>query len=143
MARVKPQQTKVTTARQPPAVVSSTNNPMKKVMVANNHTGSIIIPRSIKGPEEAIHRIALAPLVFPSSTVTVVDGEVWGKIKKTNQMIQKYLDAGLLTEVRRKGGIVATVAQTSNLIPPEHLKTPDELKGSVRLSREDVREIEV
>ena len=129
-----------TTAPVSKNVAVRNNNPMKKVLIANNFTGPVVIPRSVRGGKGAIHRISLGSLTFPSGTITQVDAEIWGKVKKENRMVRKYLEVGVLTEVKRQKSLVATISQTSNLVPPEHLQSPD---NKTRLERAVVGEVAV
>lgn len=122
------------------------NNPMKKTLVVNHHTAAIIVPRSIPGQAGALHRIDIGSLVFPPGSTTRVDAEVWGKVKATNKMVQGYLAANLLSETRNGDTIVSTVSRTSYPVPPEHLKSPDELQSdiaTVRLEHANVRQMQI
>lgn len=118
-------------------------NPMHKLFIANHHTAPVIIPRSVKGAEGAVYRITLTPLVFPPGIATPVDSEVWRKVRLHNRMIDRYLERGLLAEIRRPGGVIATMSETSDLIPPDHLRTSAELEGSPRVEREVVGEVSI
>lgn len=117
------------------------NNPMKQMVIANHRMSLIVIPRSLKGQNGALHRVAFTPLIFAPGTTTMVDAEIWTKVKQTNLMVQKYLDHQLLTEVDSESEMVSVIAQTSDPVPPEHLQTVDELRGKVRLERQDVSEM--
>lgn len=116
---------------------------MKSVMIANHRAGPIVIPRSVPGKEGVIHRISLTSLIFPPGTVTRVDTEIWEKVKASNAMVREYLDVGLLTENTRKTKIIATIETTSELIPPEHLQTHDEIEDGHRIEREIPGEITI
>ncbi len=121
-------------------------NPMKKILVANHTKGLIIVLRSSKRAGSMIHQTPLPSLNFPPGTATKIDIEIWEGVKASNNAIRSYLQLGLLKEVQRKPEVVATIGQTSNPIPPEHLQTEKELKNgtsSTRVEREIAGEITI
>lgn len=95
------------------------------VLVANQHSGPIILPRvAVQGEQ----RIQLAPTILHPGTVTPVSREVWEEHKKIT-VIQHYLDKHLLAEVNRTGAVPVMDATSTDLEDciPDNLKTEEEL----------------
>jgi hypothetical protein len=89
------------------------------VLVANQHTGNIMLPR--KGGQG----ISLPPIILHAGHVTPVPRDEWNERKKI-QVVQYYLDRNLLAEVRREGVVPVIDATSTELTPPEHLQSEEE-----------------
>lgn len=103
------------------------------VLVANQHMGGITLPR--KGPGG----ISMKPLRFAPGTVTQVDAEEWAKYKAT-QMVQHYLDAGLIVEVKKAQAVPVLSDHTSEPEIPDNLKTEAELTQGDTAAAKVIRE---
>lgn len=92
--------------------------PSNTVLIANQHTGAILIPR--KGQVG----IALNPLVLAAGQVTEVSVEEWD-IRKVHPVVQHYLDKGLLIEVSKIGPVPVLDSTSTDLelIIPENLRS--------------------
>lgn len=85
------------------------------VKIANQHTASIILPRRSMG-------MNLPPTVLQAGWVNEIPADVWAKASK-NPVVQSYLNKGLLAVVRKAGGTVPVLSETSTDLPiPEHLQ---------------------
>lgn len=103
--------------------------------VANQHAGPIMFPRRGQG------NVTLPPLVLQPGTVTRIPAEEW-LFRRQNQVVQNYLDRGLLAEVQKptRNAEVPTVSRTNpDLVIPEHLSTEEELEGSTGTAKAGVR----
>ena len=95
------------------------------VLVANQHSGPIILPRvAIQGEQ----RIQLNPTILYPGTVTPVDGDIWSEHLKLI-VIQHYLDKRLLAVVQSEGLVPISDTSSTDLegAIPENLKTEEEL----------------
>jgi len=100
---------------------------MAKVFIGNQHTGGITFPRKVNG-------VALPPIRIAPGTVAEVE-EDWWKQQKSNKVVQGYLAAGILVEVKRptKEKAVPVGLETTSEPPiPEHLQSADEQGGVER-----------
>lgn len=122
-------------------VALKSNNPSKKVFIANHHTAIILVPRTAPGRNGAVFHTILERLKFPPGTVIQIDSEIWEEVKLQNDTLRSYLDCGLLQEVKSKRATISSIRKTSNLILPEHLRTPKEVKGNIRMERATVGEM--
>ena len=119
----------------------ASNNPMRKTLVANQHTADIIFPRSYPRQEGEIHGKPLESLKFLSGTVTPIDAEIWESVKRRNRMVGRYLELGLLAETQSTRETGAFIERTANLKPPEHLLSDEE--GKTRIERETVSQAQL
>lgn len=130
---------------QAPEVSGSGNITQTNVLVANQHSGPIILPRvAVQGEQ----RIQMAPTILHPGTVTLVDGEVWKEHKKL-VVIQHYLDKRLLAEVNVSGDVPVMGNTSTDLqdCVPEHLQTAEE-QGNIsgvtaKVTKTDVGNIKV
>jgi hypothetical protein len=88
--------------------------------VANHHTADIIFPRSGR---ENIRR---PPLVLFAGVSTPVSADDWNAVRN-NKGVKNYLDAGLISEVRREGEVSVSSSTSGDIPIPEFLQTPEEL----------------
>lgn len=95
------------------------------ILIANQHTGIISIPRVSYQNDQ---RVLLTPLNLAPGTVTPVDAEEWTERRK-NHVVQHYLDIGLLAEVKRDGAVPVLETSSTDLeaIIPDNLRTAEEL----------------
>lgn len=93
-------------------------------IVANHHTAAIVFPR--QSPGSGGHLQKTKPLVLPSGHTEVVAADEWNVLRK-NPVVQRYIDAHLISEVEREGDIPASAERTSSPPIPDHLKTEQEL----------------
>ncbi len=95
----------------------------KVVLIANHHSASIIIPRTIKDENNLIGRVPISPIVLKARAITHIDKEEWLEEIRTNAMVKKYIDDGLLEDAtgidRYRLGV--EVRRTVKLIPPKML----------------------
>lgn len=104
--------------KKPEVVVEKADSTSGEVLIANHHTGRIILPRS------SSQGVAVNPLILEPGFVNVVSAEEWS-IRKQNTVVGYYLDKGLLAEVKRMDvAVPVTDGTTSDLdsIVPENLR---------------------
>ena len=93
------------------------------ILIANQHTGPIMFPR--KGGDG----ISQPPLILEPGTATELDKEEWNS-RKAGEVVQHYLDRGILAEVTR----------TSNNVPMDPTSTdlpiPPNLQGDEQTGRD-------
>lgn len=97
----------------------------REVLVANNHVGTIVLPRSsMQGGQ----RIALPPIILHPGYTTPIPTDEWESRKKM-VVIQHYLDSGLLSVVNSINAATGSINSTSDLSAaiPENLKTAEEI----------------
>lgn len=119
---------------------------MSVTLVANQHTGGIVLPRSGEGG------IALPAVRIAPGSVEKLDAKFWAEWKK-NQVVQEYLRVGILVEVKsaKVTEVPVGVTETSHPEIPEHLRGADEVgeaqtqKGAAKagIRKAAVKEIDV
>jgi hypothetical protein len=115
-------------------------------IVANYHTGPIVIPQR-KGQNSSVILIRTAPIIIPPGKGVPIDAEIWTDLKK-NKGIQNYMDAGLIGEIEREGEVPVNSRSTVTLPIPENLLRDDEkfvsgIGVSAKVTRKDVKNIPV
>ena len=85
------------------------------VHIANQHTGHIMFPRKGAGG------ITVDPLILPPGTTTAMDKEEW-EARKAGQVVQHYLDRGLLAEVKGSMSNIPVDPTSTELPIPENLQ---------------------
>lgn len=123
-------------------VAIKNNNPMATVLVANQHSGLIVIPRIVKSHPSTMQRTPLKSINLKPGVVTRLDKKTWDDIKATNKMVVQYIDQGLIIEVKHEKSVIASGVETTDPEPPENLLTTDEIGSrEIRLEREEVGQI--
>lgn len=108
-----------------------------QVLIANQHSGGITLPRLSRGG------LYTKPIRFAPGSVSAMDADEWAKYKKM-KMVRVYLDKRLLSEVDRKGdGVPILSASSSDLVIPENLRTAEDDTKNVRVDREKTAEITI
>jgi len=89
--------------------------------ISNNTSADIIIPRANIG------RIIMnaSPDVIPAGRSLEVRGEDWVGIRQ-KPIIQRYIERGLISEIKKGGMTGAVMDRTSAPQIPEHLLRPEE-----------------
>lgn len=100
---------------------------MAVVRVANHHKGPIIFPRSVNS------EILPSPICIYPGSVEEIDAGVWGSLKSSPQ-ITHYLNAGILSEVRRDGNVPVYEERTSDPPVPENLQYEEQTGAAVTAS---------
>jgi hypothetical protein len=114
------------------AIQRKTSNKKMHYFIANNHTGTIIFPRSGQGA------IRLPPLVLLPGKSVLMQKDDWERLK-ANQGVQNYLDAGLISEVDREGTVPVS-SQTTTILPiPDHLMRDEEMGQQTDVKSQVVR----
>lgn len=95
----------------------------ESVLIANHHSASIIIARTIKDENNLIGRVPISPIVLKARAITHIDAEEWMEEIRTNAMVKKYIDDGLLEDATGidKYRLGVEVRKTVELIPPKML----------------------
>lgn len=133
---------KAAPAAEATSTITSVAPTQTHVLVANQHTAPIIIPRATMQGEQ---RLALPPLILHPGVVTPIEGEEWN-VRKQLVVIQHYLDRGLLAEVKQEGQCAMDPTSTDlSAAIPENLKSEEELgnTASAKVTKANVGSVEV
>lgn len=111
------------------------------VVVANYHTGRIMLPRKSE------QGVAVAPLILEPGRTNLVPAEEW-EARKKSTVVQHYLDHGIIGEVRKHSGDVpidSTGTSDLDAIIPENLQATsfegNETGVQVSQTRENAGEV--